>query len=429
MKTRFIVVGTGNRGLGCFAKGLLGFPNKGLPEFAERADLVALVDLNAVRGKAAARELNRPDMPVFRTVKEAQAQVPADWCIVTVTDREHRDVVIEALEAGLNVLVDKPLATSVMECDEIIAAMHRTGRQVIVGHNMRYGRSTLQAAKLVRGGAIGEVISIEAAELLGYSHGGDYFHRWHSDFSRSAGLMNHKCCHHIDILCWIIDDHPVEVSSWGGRRFYTPRPELDHGERCGDCRISSTCPHFFDMNKWDGVYRRIYKEAEGEDGYVRDLCVFSDRHTVYDHQTVQIRFAKGGLAAFSLVTFSPTGGCYFNITGSKGRIELGESTVDGKPYLRLQDASGKWTIINIEVDKTEHEHGHGGADIRLIADRLGLGQSDPLQVATTDEARRAVLIADLASRSIAAGGMPVTPAAAGRDFPPAPPRAKTLPRV
>lgn len=421
-KTRFIVVGTGNRGLGCFAKGLLGFANKGLPEFTERADLVALVDTNMHRGKAAALELNRPNMPVFRSVKEAQRQTPADWCIVTTTDKEHRDVVIEALEAGLNVLVDKPLATSVMECDQIIAAMKRTGLKVIVGHNMRYQPWTLKAAKMVREGAIGEVISVEAAEMLSYSHGGDYFHRWHSDFSKSAGLMNHKCCHHIDILCWIINDDPIEVSSWGARRFYKPRPDLNHGTRCGECAITATCPHFFDMNKWDGVYRRIYKEAEGEDGYIRDLCVFSDRHTVYDHQTLQIRFAKGSLAVFSMLMFSPKEGCYFNITGTKGRLELGENLIDHKPFLRLMDAQGKVTSIDVEVDAVEHEHGHGGADIRLIADRLGLGQSDPLQVATTDEARRAVLIADLSSRSVAAGGKPVTPDAAGRDFPPAPPQ-------
>jgi len=422
LKTRFIVVGTGNRGLGCFAKGLLGFDTKGLPEFPKRAELVAMVDTNLTRGQACAKELKRPDIRVYKTITEAQKHSPADWCIVTTPDFTHGKIVTEALEAGLNVLVDKPLATSVWECDTVIGVMKRTGKQVIVGHNLRYQAWALQAARMVRAGAIGHVISVEAAEVLDYGHGGDYFHRWHSDFSKSAGLMTHKCCHYLDVLCWILNDDPIEVSAAGGRSFYTPRPELNHGDRCSQCQIAKSCPHFFDLDKWDGVYRRIYKEAENDDGYIRDQCVFSDRHTINDHESLRIRFSGGSITTFSLVTFAPRGFCYFNFTGTTGRLETGYSSVNGEPYLRLTGEDKK--VQDIDVKSDDDASGHGGADIRLIADRLGLGESDPLQRATPAEARRAVLISDLAARSIAAGGWPMKPETAGRDFPPAPPQKR-----
>ena len=417
MKTRFVIVVTGNRGLGCFAKGLLGFENKGLPEFPQHADLVAIVDSNLTRGRASAKELKRPDMPLYKSVSEAQKNTPADWCIVTTPDFTHCKVVVEALEAGLNVLVDKPLATSAWECDQVIAAMKRTGKKVIVGHNFRYQSYLLDAAKLIRSGLVGKVLTVESAELLSLSHGGDYFHRWHSDFSKSAGLMTHKCCHFLDALCWIINDEPVEVSSWGNLSFYRPRQGIEEGRRCLNCDLTKTCPHYFEMDKWDGVYRRIYKEAESDDGYVRDRCVFSNRHTVPDNQLVQIRFAGGVLATFTMVMFAPVEHGYFFITGTKGRLEVGNYSHNGKPYLRFIDSAGKLTEYPAEAGSGEH--GHGGADIRLIADRLGIGQSDPLQVASPDEARRAVLIADLAARSMAAG-KPMKADAAGKDFPPAP---------
>ncbi len=418
---KFIIVGTGNRGLGCFAKGILGMKGKGLPEFAQHATLSALVDSNLIRVRACAKELNLPELPVFTRIGEAQAQVKADWVIITTPDYTHCKIVIEALESGLNVIVDKPLATSAWECDQVLAAIKRTGREVRVGHNMRYMDWTLKAAKLVRAGEIGQVISVEAAEILDYSHGGDYFHRWHSDFSKSAGLMSHKCCHHLDIICWILNDEPVEVSAMGGRSFYRPRPELNHGTRCLECSITKTCPHYFEMNKWDGVYTRIFKEAESADGYVRDLCVFSDRHTINDHENLNIRFKQGTLANFALVTFAPREFCYFNFTGTKGRMEVGSSSTDGQPYLRVIRPGGK--VDNFEFKKDTGEHGHGGADVALIADVLGLGQSDPLQKATPAEARRAVMVADLAARSIACG-RPVRAEEAGRDFPPPPPQAK-----
>ncbi len=416
MKTRFIIAGTGNRGLGCFAKGLLGWPTKGLPEFVRRAELVAFVDTNLTRGRICAREIKLPDLPVCRSVTEAQRKAQADWCIVTTPDHTHRAVVVEALRAGLNVLVDKPLATSVWECDAILAEMNRTGRQVIVGHNMRYHEWTLRGAQLVREGEIGQVLHVEAGEVLSYSHGGDYFHRWHSDFSKSAGLLNHKCCHHFDVLCWILDDEPVEVSAWGTRSFYRQRPDLAHGQRCTECALAGDCPHAFDMDKWDGVRRRIYMQAEADDGYIRDRCVFSERHTINDHETVNVRFAKGTLVSFTQLAFSPQEYWYFHLTGTGGRLELQSR----QPRARIFRPGGQ--VEEIEFAPEGGEHGHGGSDVKLIADILGLPGSHPLQRAAPAEARRAVMIADLANRSIAAGGRPVKAEEAGRDFPPAPPR-------
>ncbi|MFH1024914.1 MAG: Gfo/Idh/MocA family oxidoreductase [Planctomycetota bacterium] len=423
-RMKIIIVGTGNRGLGCFAKGLMGFPGKGLPEFPTRAEIAAFVDTNLTRAKASAKEANLPELPVFRDVAEAQSRVKADWAIVTTPDFTHREGVIRALDAGLNVLVDKPLATSAWECDLILAAMKRAGRQVRVGHNMRYHAETLRCAKLVREGAIGEVLHVEAAEVLDYGHGGDYFHRWHSDFSRSAGLMNHKACHHMDFLLWVLDDAPVEASARGGRCFYRERKDLAHGSRCSGCGIAKTCPHYFNIDKWDGVYRRIYKEAEGEDGYVRDACVFSERHTINDHEAVILRTRKGALVSFNLLTFSPREFSYFYFTGTKGRLEYGTNTPDGSSYLRLIPADGKVADLLTKGHETGHteDTGHGGSDCLLIADLLGLPGADPLMRAAPEEARRAVLVADLASRSIAAGGRVVKAEEAGKDFPPAPPR-------
>lgn len=421
MKTRFIIAGLGNRGLGCFAKGLMGFPSKGLPEFPERAEITAFVDANNARGKASAGEIKRPDMPVFPDISTAQKKAPADWCIVTTPDFTHQKVVCEALEAGLNVVVDKPLATSAWECDLILKKMQETGKDVRVGHNMRYHDWTLKACEMVRGGDIGDVLMLEAAEILSYSHGGDYFHRWHSDFSKSAGLMNHKCCHHLDFINWVLDDEPTQVSAFGGRSFYRERPDIEHGERCTDCAIGRDCPHFFNMDEWDGVRRRIYMGAEKEDGYIRDRCVWSDRHTVNDHEVLNIQYAKGTRASFTMVAFSPREFSYFFFTGTKGRLEMGQDPRDRKPYLRLLKADGE--LENVTFEREHGEHGHGGSDVKLIADILGLPGSEPIQKAHPVEARRAVLIADLAARSIASGGPAFKAEEAGKDYPPAPPQA------
>ena len=415
---KFTIIGLGNRGFSCFGVGILNKHGKGQPEFPGLAELSSLVDSNHARAKVAAVELEIPDIPIFDDVAKAQQARPADWAIVTTPDFTHGRVVCDALGAGLNVMVDKPLATSVMECNAIIDKMNETGKQVIVGHNMRYQQNVLAACELLRAGKVGEIISVEATEALDYNHGGDYFHRWHSDFSKSAGLLNHKACHHLDILNWMINDEPVAVSAMGSRTFYRPRPDLDHGERCSECNISDECPHFFDFDKWDGYRRRIYKDAEHEDGYKRDLCCFSDRHTVNDHEVLNIEYKSGILATFTLLTFAPKEHWYFYVTGTEGRLEVGVTSDGAGPYLRVINKDG--TIEEVDYEREAGEHGHAGADVRLIADLLGLEGSLPLQRAEPYEALRAVAIADMAARSIVDGGRQVTLDECGKDYPPAP---------
>ncbi len=412
-KLKFIIVGTGNRGFDTFAKKLVNFQNRWKKEFPERAEITAFVDTNLSRAAICAKELGMPELPMFRSIEEAQKAIPADWAIVTTPDFTHCDIVITALETGLNVVVDKPLATSVMECDRIIDTIKKTGRKVIVGHNARYHHNTLKAAQLVREGRIGKVLMIESAELLNYWHGGDYFHRWHSDFSKSAGLITHKCCHFFDLLNWILDDEAIEVSASGDRTFYVERPDLKHGTRCYECKIAKECPHYYDINA-----KKIFKPAEHEDGYIRDLCVFSDRHSICDHETVNIKFSKGTLANFSYVTFSPNEFWYFNLTGTKGRIEFGIDPTSKGYYFRITESDGKTKEFNSE--KEGGEHGHDHADECLVADILGLPGSDPLQKALPEEAKKAVMISEMAAISVANGGRRVKASETGKSFPPAP---------
>ena len=437
-KERFIIVGLGNRGRDSFAKALLAFPNRGFPEFKEKSEIVALVDNNLARAKVANEILNE-NIPIYGTIEEAVNNVAADWAIITTPDYTHGNIGSAALNNGLNIIIDKPLATSVMECNQIIEAGKRNHKKVIVGHNMRYNEYMLAMAKLVRSGAIGDVIHVEAAEILDMDHGGSYFHRWHSEFDKSAGLMNHKCCHQLDIINWVLEDSPIGVSSLGGRSFYVPRPDLNHGSRCTECSITAECPHFCDVDSHEQRLRKLYLNVEKVDGYIRDLCVFSDRNTINDHETLNIKYRKGTTCSFNLVAFAPKEYAYFYFTGTKGRLEYGMSFVPtdqpaentkgmaemglsfeiGKPFIRLFNYDG--TIKNIPVEKKHVGYGHGGADVKLIATILNVDVEnlDSIQRATAEQARDAVAIADMSSRSIAAGGRYVVFEETGKDFPPA----------
>jgi len=423
-KERFIIVGTGNRGI-FFAKSLMAWPDKGLPEFAERAQLVAMVDRNLSRAQACKNELlRRPvggDLLLFRDPEEAILATKPHWAIVTVPDHAHAEVCMRILRLGVNVLVEKPLATSVWECRQILDEARGAGREVRVAHNYRHMRWVLRTERLIRAGRIGRILSVEAGEILGNKHGSDYFHRWHGDFHNSGGMLMQKACHHFDLINWILRDRPVCVAAMGSRALYNARPDLDHAERCDDCKLKASCAYAMDLNKWDGIYRRMYRGAEHEDGYIRDKCVFSDAHTIYDNYHLNVQFAKGVLGSYTLSNFGPREYVFANFTGTDGCIEAGHDTFSEKEQVRLVANDGKVESF-LEADEGGMD-GHGGADTRMVGAFLGIRGKDmePGDLSTAEEATQAVMGADLGNRSLAKGGVPVWSEEAGQDRPAAPP--------
>ncbi len=106
----------------------------------------------------------------------------------------------------------------------------------------------------------------------------------------------------------------------------------------------------------------MYVDVEKEDGYIRDACVFSDRNTINDHETLNIRYANGTLASFNLLTFAPREYGYFYFTGTKGRMEYGVA------FTPKAGQTGKQGMAEMgyfeEVGKAVHPHPetrpHGG---------------------------------------------------------------------
>jgi len=423
-KRNFIIVGTGNRGI-FFAKSLLGWPEKGRPEFVDRARLVGLVDRNLSRAQACKEELlRRPtscEIVLNREIDAAVAQTRPDWAIVTVPDHAHADVCIRLLELGVNVLVEKPFATSVWECRRIMDKAREMNREIRVAHNYRHMRWVLRAEQLIRTGCIGHVLSVEAGEILGNKHGGDYFHRWHSDFKNSGGMLIQKACHHFDLINWILLDRPVCAAAFGSRTLYAARPEPAHAERCDDCPLKPTCAYAMDMDRWGGIHRRMYRDSEHEDGYIRDRCVFADTHTIYDNYHVHLQFSRGLLATYILTNYGPREHVFANFTGTDGCVEAGHDTLSGKEHVRLIRNDGE--TQDFITDDEGGMDGHGGADLRMVAAFLGFRDKDinPDSLSTADEAAHAVMGAELGNRSLAKGGIPVWEREAGLDIPSPPP--------
>jgi len=149
-----------------------------------------------------------------------------DVVIVATTNDALAEVSRAAVEAGRQVLVEKPAARNTRELEAVIEASRRTGRLVRVGFNHRYHPALLKARELYKAGALGEMMFVRGR----YGHGGriGYDHEWRANPALSGGgeLMD-QGVHLIDLARWFLGDFS-EVTGFA-HTFFWQMPVDDNG--------------------------------------------------------------------------------------------------------------------------------------------------------------------------------------------------------
>ncbi|HUB71169.1 MAG TPA: Gfo/Idh/MocA family oxidoreductase [Acidimicrobiales bacterium] len=419
VRRRYALVGTGARSQ-MYTRALA-------TTYRHRAQLVGLCDVNPVRLEHAARRfrdqsgdegaplvLGPPDQLAGMLQGEG-----VDEVIVTSIDRTHDRYVVAAMEAGCDVICEKPLTVDAERCSAILRAQQRTGHNLRVTFNYRYSPRNSALARLLMEGAIGTPTSVHFEWLLDTVHGADYFRRWHRDKRNSGGLMVHKASHHFDLVNWWLRSVPVKVFGLGDLRFYGRANAEERGVTHFYERGTGNAadPFALDLSA-DHELRALYLDAEGEDGYLRDLSVFSDGISIEDDMAVLARYSNKATMSYHLVAYAPWEGYRVMVNGTEGRLELdveersyvsgrsGETPGGNRCTLTLRRHWEKPEQLDVEGSD---EGGHGGGDSRMLEDIFGEAGLDPLgRAAGALDGAWAVLTGIAANTSFATG-VPVVP--------------------
>ncbi|BCY12617.1 Gfo/Idh/MocA family protein [Actinoplanes sp. L3-i22] len=415
---RYALVGAGARA-GMFIRALT-------TDHADVAQLVALADTNPARPMVYKKRFNL-DIPVYAAADftEMLKRERVDVVLVTTVDRYHERYLVAAMEAGCDAVTEKPMTTDVASCRRILETSRRTGRNVRVTFNYRY--NPLHEAVKRELAQIGEVGSVHFEWLLDVRHGADYFRRWHREKVNSGGLLVHKAGHHFDLVNWWLDDAPDTVFA-AGRLFFYGEPGRRHGyardyDRAHGAAAAEGDPFALRMAD-EPAMRELYLEAEQHDGYHRDRNVFAPGVTIEDDMAVLVRYAKGASMSYHLTAYAPWEGYRVMFNGSRGRLELevvetdhvapsAAAGVKGEPG-SLSTAEQGWRKLlvrpfwaaprEITVDGYSRQ-GHGGADVRMLADLIRPdAPADPLgRTANAVDGARALLTGLAANESLATG--------------------------
>lgn len=148
-----------------------------------------------------------------------------DWVMIASYNRSHAEQTIAAFEAGKHVFCQKPLATNLDDCLAMRDAWHASGKQFVIGFNLRYSPHYRTIRTLIADGAIGDIISFEFNETLEFNHGGFIMGDWRRLQENAGSHLLEKCCHDIDLANWMTGARAQKVASFGGLNFFTPENE------------------------------------------------------------------------------------------------------------------------------------------------------------------------------------------------------------
>lgn len=366
-----VIFGAGNRG-STYAQWVTDHP--------ERARIVAVADPDPIARRALGDAHQVAQEARFTSWKEcAAAGRLADAALITTQDSLHVGPALAALELGYDVLLEKPVAPTEAEVRQVTDAALASGAVFGVCHVMRYTEYTKALMGILADDAIGELVSVQHLEPVGWWHYAHSYVRgnWRRA-SESSSMLLAKSSHDLDWLQYVVGRPIVRVASFGALRYFTAEhaPE-GAAKRCLDCPLQDSCaysatriylgPQAAPPTEWP---TSVLTEDRTREGVVRALrdgpygrCVYHCDNDVVDHQVVALEFAGGVSGTFTMTAFTDMVGRKTRLFGTQGMIEG-----DGRT-IRVCDfrTGGHWTDIDTEpAGDMSAGGGHGGGDAGLM---------------------------------------------------------------
>lgn len=442
-----LLFGAGARGADAYGRYALAFP--------EEIKFTAVAEPDPVKRERFARAHHIPAELCFNTWEDAlEKKHLADVVINCTQDQMHMESGVAVLEAGYDMLLEKPIANTLTDSIKIVQAAEEHNRYLQICHVLRYTDFFKKIHELLRAGRLGQIITISHRENVAAWHMAHSYVRgnWRRK-ELSSPMILAKCCHDLDLLVWFTGKSPVKLSSFGSLKHFKPEnAPPGTPQRCTDgCPVERTCPFYapaiylgltpFKLAisksanpvyrlvgnlslKYPGVISAIFKmipplrelsEYKGsprsaisndpgnEEALMKALregpygrCVYHCDNDVVDHQVVAIEFEDGITATLTMHGHSHEEGRTLRIDGSKASLlaKFGFS----HSYLEIHDHHSM-EIEHIDFLSNVENLGHGGGDSGIMENFIRTVNNDKLATTSTRESLESHLMAFAAEDS------------------------------
>ncbi|GBG07568.1 oxidoreductase [Paenibacillus agaridevorans] len=184
-----------------------------------QAEACAVADIAEERAEQLAVAYNiTPYIDYKEMIKTERPHI----AIITLPHYLHKEAAISAAEQGCHILLEKPMAMNVQECDEIERAVRTAGVKLMVGHTQHYSAENVLAKKILQSGELGRLVMINDRRHLPYDK--PQRPQWFFERAKAGGgILTNLGSHSIDKIQWLTGDTITKV-----------RASVDYGLGRGD---------------------------------------------------------------------------------------------------------------------------------------------------------------------------------------------------
>ena len=404
----------------------------------EMLKIVGVADPNPIRRKKAMDYFGFKEDMCFENAEElAKKGKLADTVINGTMDEQHLETAVPLLDAGYDMLLEKPFAPNEEEMRQIVNCAKKNNSKVMICHVLRYTPFYYAIKERIVNGEIGDIINIQTTEHVSYHHLSTSYIRgkWANSDKCHTSMLLAKCCHDLDIIMWMMSEtKPKQISSFGGKFQFKPEnAPKEAGTICmKDCPLVDTCvystkrlyidhPDRWAFYVWDALEGKKNVTIEDKIALMKSdspyaRCIYKCDNNVVDHQSVLINFESGATGTHNMVGGSAEPRREIHIIGTKGEIfgnfEESKFTVlkiDPSPDVHNEECDVEEVDLRVTGDMVGAYGGHGGGDERLAADFVKFirGEKPSLACTSIFDSVAGHLSVYLADKSRENGGIPM----------------------
>lgn len=395
-KIKIAVVGYGNRGQ-VYADYSLDEPNE--------VEVAAIIDPNPFKLQIAKERYQLSDGQVFLCYADfLKANIDADIVVNATMDQVHYQTAMEILHSKHHMLIEKPIVEKKEQLLEIQRLAKENNCMVFVCHVLRYSPFYKTIKKMIVDGKLGNIISMEMNEHVWIPHFLSSFCRgkWNSEAECGSPILLAKCCHDMDLICWLNGKPVKKVFSFGHRSHFVKENKPQGAtEYCYNCPHEVTCKYsalnlyyrndtmpFLVWDSFNKPYDEITPEEKMEflktNRYGK--CAYDCGGDVMDRQNLIVDFSDNSVASFTLSCGASRTDRYIHIVGTDGEVE-GKVEANKFVYRTYNAARVGYEeeIIDLSTQIVNNAKygGHNGGDYGIMYDLVRYLNGDKSSMSIT----------------------------------------------
>ena len=341
-KISVAVIGAGVRGTNAYAPYLLENPTLG--------QVVAVAEPNEEKRNNFKNRYNIKEENTFYSYKDLLSKDKlADALIIATNDEQHYEPAQMALKKGYHILLEKPMSNKLEEVIKLGELAKKYPNQVfMICHVLRYTPFFSELKKIVDSKELGQLVSIQHNENIGYYHYAHSYTRgnWR-DSNKTSPLVLAKSCHDMDILLWLTGKRCKYISSFGSLSHMIEENFQDN--------LLKAYLYAVDSNQTnENLKKAITAGTYGK-------CVYKCDNNVADHMVSILEFENNITVTFNLSAFT-------NDCSRTTKLMFTHGEVGGNSLKNVIEVhtfgERNHMIIHPKIVKS----GHGGGDFKLMDD-------------------------------------------------------------